>query len=410
MFFFFFFFEDDIINLIESSLSGDEILESGEIQQDYGYDLFLPNGCKKLGFPIRTALAIKRRLAPGIVSISIQDAINLMGIREIEQYVVLYDETDAASLQIKIPQILYNRFYLISGAELKLRAGDNLSQPQTKDWKVERTDRLTKIKNALQFAPNTLFVGAGLSCSLGVPGWESLLTQLSKKMKLEPRSFADLTEDSRKNSLLLARYLKNVAKSRKRRMVTFLRTILYGKGISTTSDFFDAVMNLIQGRKFEEIITYNFDNYLETALSANGIKNNSVDCQSRRMKNYLPVLHVHGMIHPTDKTFDKNVVLAEDEYHELYRDSYHWANVAQLYALTHTTCLFVGLSMTDPSLRRLLDIANKQGSGNVEHYAFLCRDEYKNHRETEEVFSQMGVGIIWCENKEDVAVQVGRLT
>lgn len=407
---FFFFFEDDIIDLIKSSLSSDEALESVEGQRDYGYDFFLPLGCKKLGFPNRTALEIKKRLAPGTVSTSILTAIDLVAIRDIERYVVLYDEADAASLRIRIPQILYNKFDLISVAEFKLRVGDNLSLPQIKNWKIERTDRLEKIKSSLQFAPNSLFVGAGLSCSLGAPDWEALLTQLTNKMKLEPGSYEDIAEDSKKNSLLVARYLKNIAKSRKRRMVTYLRSILYKKRISATSAFLNAVIDLIKRWRFEEIITYNFDNYLESALLANGIKNNSVDCQSRRIKNYLPVLHVHGMIHPTDKTFDKNVVLAEDEYHELYRDSYHWANVAQLYALTHTTCLFVGLSMTDPSLRRLLDIANKQGSGNVEHYAFLRRDEFKNHRETEEIFSQMGVGIIWCENKEDVAVQVARLS
>lgn len=115
------------------------------------------------------------------------------------------------------------------------------------------------------------------------------------------------------------------------------------------------------------------------------------------------------MIHPEDTDYDKNVVLSEDEYHNLYRDSYHWANVAQLYAFTHTKCIFVGLSMTDPSLRRLLDIAYHQGSGDADHYAFLIRTEFDCHKETEEVFSQMGVNIIWCEDRDDLPRQIMRV-
>lgn len=410
MFFFFFFFFDDIKQLIESSLSEGEAIETVvDDKEDAEFDLFLPGGCKKLGFPQKTALQLKRRLAPGDVSMSVQNAISLVVQNRIEQFVVLYEESDAASLYYKIPQVLYNKFVFLSWAELKSRAG-NLAISSPKDWKQEREERLDTLRNELRYAPNTLMVGAGLSCSLGCDDWKSLLDDLAKRLKFETSVYEDIAADSDHNNLLFARYLKSIAKAKKKRMVTNLRPILYKNGISSSSPFLDAVVALIKNKLFKEVITYNFDNYLEAALTANGIQNKSLDCQSRSIKNYLPVLHVHGMIHPTDKTYDKNVVLSEDEYHDLYRDSYHWANVAQLYALTHTTCVFVGLSMKDPSLRRLLDIASKQGSGNIEHYAFLRRDEYNNHREAEEIFSQMGVGIIWCESKEDIAVQIEKLS
>ena len=138
--------------------------------------------------------------------------------------------------------------------------------------------------------------------------------------------------------------------------------------------------------------------------------NTPINGLNRRVKNAIPVMHVHGLIHPTDKDFDDSVVLSEEEYHRLYSDSYHWANVAQLYALTHTTCIFIGLSMTDPSLRRLLDIAYQQGSKDVDHYAFLIRKEFDCHKETENLFSQMGVNIIWCEDRDDVPKQIMRVT
>ena len=170
----------------------------------------------------------------------------------------------------------------------------------------------------------------------------------------------------------------------------------------------DAVIEMLKLNQIGEIITYNYDTLLEQRMTQEEIKNSSIDGQNRKVRNTIPVMHVHGLIHPNDTGFDCNVVLSEDDYHHLYSDSYHWANVAQLWALTHTTCIFVGLSMTDPSLRRLLDIAYKQGSQDVEHYAFFIRTEFECHKETEEIFSQMGVNIIWCEDRDDVAKQILR--
>ena len=166
---------------------------------------------------------------------------------------------------------------------------------------------------------------------------------------------------------------------------------------------------LLKLNRIAEVVTYNYDTLLEQRMTREEVMNTSVDGKNRRVKNAIPVMHVHGVIDPKDETFDNGVVLSEDEYHQLYSDSYHWANVAQLYALTHTTSIFVGLSMTDPSLRRLLDIAYQQGSQDVDHYAFLIRSEFDCHKETEAVFSQMGVNIIWCEDRDDVPRQIMRV-
>lgn len=406
--FFFFFFEDDILHLIESLLNESETLERGSFSEDYGYDYFLPNGCKELALPPRTALQIKKRLAPGIVSIAIRDAIKLVSRKnDVEMCVVIYYESDDASLRFILPDVLEKKFRVISGPELLIQHGST-ETISNNDWKEERSLRLEKAGAAIHYAPNTLFIGAGLSCGLGLPNWDSLLSMLASKLHTSIPIKSILT-DSRGDNLVAARYLTNAANKQDNDIVAELRTILYPDYRPARSIFMDSVIKLIDNVGFEEIITYNYDNYLEEALEKRGIGVTSIDRENRRIKNYLPVLHVHGIVHPDDKSFDKNVVLAEEQYHELYKDSFHWANIAQLYALTHTTCLFLGLSMSDPSLRRLLDIASKQGSGNVEHYAFLLRDEYQNHRAAEEIFGQMGVGIIWCDGREDVAVQVLRL-
>ena len=74
MFFFFFFFEQSAIDIIEQALQGDESLVAGEIEEEYAYDYFLPNGCKSLGLPPKTALEVKKELVPGVYSILFSDA------------------------------------------------------------------------------------------------------------------------------------------------------------------------------------------------------------------------------------------------------------------------------------------------------------------------------------------------
>jgi hypothetical protein len=49
------------------------------------------------------------------------------------------------------------------------------------------------------------------------------------------------------------------------------------------------------------------------------------------------------------------LVFTEDDYHGLTTSIFHWALTAIVHHLRHNTVLFIGLSMLDPNLRRLLD-------------------------------------------------------
>ena len=406
---FIFFFEQDAIDLIEQALLGDETLVVGEIRKDFAFDYILPEGCMKLGFPPRTAIEIKKQLVPGLQSILINDAKNALKTGEFNLFLVIYEEGQLCPKWIS--EEIKDFVLFLSKEQLIEKASSVGTVFKQKGWKDERDLRIGKLRNEIREGQNTLFVGAGLSVSLGVPGWDRLLRELAKCLKSIdggiPR-FDSVQKDSHGSHLIAARYLQDTMNREKLSLVAEIRKLLY-QNTHLDSDFLDAVIELLKLNRIGEIITYNYDTLLEQRMTKDEIRNMPVDGQNKRVKNKLPVMHVHGVIHPEDTGCDKNVVLSEDEYHQLYRDSYHWANVAQLYALTHTTCVFVGLSMTDPSLRRLLDIAYLQGSGDVDHYAFLIREEYSCHKETEELFSQMGVNIIWCEDRDDVPQQIMRI-
>ena len=409
MFFFFFFFEQDAIDFIRQSLSDDETLEVGEIKDSFAYDYYLHKGCRKLGLPERTAIEIKKNLAPGLLSVLMSDAQKAYQTKAFNHFLVIYEKGKVD--QKCIPDDIKGFVSFLSKETIEAKVPSiGLKQTQA-DWKSDRDLRIGKLRNEIQQGQNSLFVGAGLSCSLGVPNWLQLLKSIHGSIRRKDESFPDyrsIKNDSNGSYLIAARFLSEASDKNKLSLISGIRKQLYRRH-QLKSKLMDAVIELLKLNRIGEIISYNYDTLLEQRMTSEKIMNTSVDGKNRRVKNAIPVMHVHGVIDPKDSTFNSGVVLSEDEYHQLYRDSYHWANVAQLYALTHTTCIFVGLSMSDPSLRRLLDIAYQQGSQDVDHYAFLIRTKFKCHKETENIFSQMGVNIIWCEDLEDVPRQIRRI-
>jgi hypothetical protein len=407
---FFFFFEQDAIDLLKQALQGEELLEVGQIEADYAYDYYLPKGCKTLGLPGNTAIEVKRNLAPGLFSILLSDAERAYMTGRFKHFLILYEE--GVVYLDWIPERIKGFVSFLSKEQLRAKLPDYaLAVSRLDGWREQRSMRIARLRNVFQQGQASLFVGAGLSSSLGVPGWGKLLKGLNDKVRKRADGhpgYKSIKNDSNGSYLIAARFLNEAAERNQLSFISEIRKQLYRKK-QLRSSFMDAVIELLKQNRIGEIITYNYDIFLEQRMTEEEILNTPIDGQNRRVRNAIPVMHVHGLIHPEDAGFDNGVVLSEEAYHRLYQDSYHWANVAQLYALTHTTCIFVGLSMTDPSLRRLLDIAYQQGSKDAEHYAFLIRPEFDCHKETEGILSQMGVNTIWCEDRDDVPRQIMRL-
>lgn len=136
----------------------------------------------------------------------------------------------------------------------------------------------------------------------------------------------------------------------------------------------------------------------------------------------LGVYHVHGFL-PQDKE-DYNdlgntlLVFSEDGYHKLMLDPYNWANISQLNFMVNNTCLFIGLSMTDPNMRRLLEIAaqKKYDDDLCQHYVIMRRFKINNSGKSasikrfenvneslqEDFFKSLGVNVIWVNDYDEI--------
>lgn len=404
--YFFFYFIDEVESFLEKSLDPllGETCEREKVLGSVRVDFYLPLGCRKLNYPPCSVIEAVNILRSGSVYHARRNVEKIRLEYDIRGYYLFCEEIVPEYIPIRSSEYVDDIVVVVAFRELesiKKKIFEN------DDYWLDRQKRvLANAYASFAMGRNTLVLGAGVSKSLGLPLWDELLQGLLDSLKdrrvLSINDKSACLDDSSGSSLIKARYLKSFYTDAKLSMVSDIRKVLY-KEIGNNRRLINAIVSLIETKKVETVITYNFDDLLEDALQKKGISNTPVDRTNRPIPGSIPILHTHGFIpRETDKSYDSNVVLSEDEYHSLYMDSFHWANVEQLHALTQTTCFFIGLSLKDPSLRRLLDIASMKGSGNAEHYAFLPRYEYKQPTKAEILYYKMGINVIWFEDVHDL--------
>ena len=357
-------------------------------------DLYSKDGIPSMDLKGETVIEVKKNLSYAIVK-ETEVLYNTHGAYY--NVVVVFFESSLPSTPLSENK-LGKRLIYISFDELK---GKKRLQKKEKafyaakakngDWKEEREAIVKNVQEVVKQGNNVLFLGAGVSASAKMPSWDELLKGLMGEAKQldEPtlEAFKELNshvyEECGNSNLIMGRYLQTAIKlyDDKADFAEKIQTYLYNE--NDTSELLKVLAHIVQQKKVNEVITYNFDDLLEENLIKLNLTD-SVDFTSIakdaeiKGHNTLPIYHVHGII-PRKGSVD-TVVFSEEEYHKVYQDSYHWSNVEQLHALSRMHCFFVGLSMNDPNLRRLLDIAQRMNRSNGDcHYAFLKRVQLEKY-------------------------------
>ncbi|MBF4508614.1 SIR2 family protein [Flavobacterium sp. JLP] len=340
------------------------------------------------------------------------------------------------------------------------------------DWKDEREKIILSLIETFKNKQFALFLGAGVSSSAGMPNWNKLLNSLfvsyltNEFDKSKNISDDDITEIvdrlnqvDEQSALMAARYLRKGLSKQQVNDDTFVSTItnslyeLRDKSREENSTLLTSITNICMprqnGARIRSVVTYNFDDLLEKNLSQKSIKHHSIYTDNENpSSDELPIYHVHGFL-PEDRSLyaslDKTtLVFSEEGYHHIYSDPYHWSNLIQLYNLKENNCLMIGLSMTDPNLRRLLDISAKNSELN-RHFVFmnrLSKDKFiydtiddkddngikiknkiqklenlesaelflkRHHKLNEEIMKELSVNVIWYEDYEEIPEILARL-
>lgn len=314
---------------------------------------------------------------------------------------------------------------------------DAISLRQNEKEREKNKDNLIeKLKIAYKREDVVLFLGAGVSIEAGIPLWSELIKKLLIQMINNKSKDSKLTKDQ-------IEILNKLAYSNKEdsplTQVRYIRTafeqpdyyelvhkVLYESKKKLNTKLLNSIVDICTPRRHhmgvQSVITYNFDDVFESGLKKKKIEYNVV-YREADISDYdcLNIYHVHGYL-PTQLgeiiNNDMNLIFSEEDYHKVYRDAYCWSNITQLNAFRDNTCFFIGCSLTDPNLRRLLDVAARQGEM-PRHFAIMKKNNIKvgsdnieqnlidiyekidmNIRES--YFRSIGLNIIWINDFEEI--------
>lgn len=282
-----------------------------------------------------------------------------------------------------------------------------------------RAPKIQRLRETLRRGRLTLVCGAGTSVGAGVPAWGDLLVRLLKQMmiriskthpvQLPENAAEDFKRRHGESSLILGKYLKN---NLGRDFSRAMREALYASA-PKLSPLIESVVNLSRpqrdGKPLDSIITFNFDGLIEEALSESNISNKAIFSEAiQHESDEIPIYHVHGFLPRAGEiSDDTDLVFSEDAYHSQFIDPFSWSNLILLNKLTQTTCLFVGVSLTDPNMRRLLDVAwRKNPEKHLSHVIVKKTVRYSDGDFLDEVSqlleeqdaNALGLDVLWIDD------------
>ena len=257
---------------------------------------------------------------------------------------------------------------------------------------------IAELKNASNFGQLTLYLGAGVSQASGLPGWEELIVSLYYQTLRDDELEYDLfafpnylyaiaegrLQKSKEPLDVIVRRCKGMYHDDRTTFLRNLRTILYrslGMDQNNQLDFTiseraqrtlleknSTLQSIIELCKVSNpgikgvrsVISYNYDNLLETALKGN--KECAPIWRKINRRSYLKyqfIMYMATSLSRLPISREEEIILSEQQYNMMSQNAYYWGNIVQMNQLSTSTGLMIGLSLTDKNMRRILDAVQK---------------------------------------------------
>ena len=254
----------------------------------------------------------------------------------------------------------------------------------------------------------TLVFGAGVNIDYGVYDWKSLISNLNNRYYENNISLMNEISHYVGNELFVkGKVLKtsgfDVYKELNKEIYLYKEIRSFDDSSST---LYDCVSFIIKNPNID-VITYNYDTNLEYLCKKRGVRYNTVydDNSFISKEAIVSIFHVHGLL-PFEKynesKFTDSLIFNESEYFYLYNNPYSWNISKQLHDFTFNNCIFIGISMTDPNMKRLLELSRNYLKFN---FIFLKREkgiDSKTYRDVTNYLFTYDLITIWIDDYKEI--------
>jgi SIR2-like domain len=305
-----------------------------------------------------------------------------------------------------------------------------------------------------------LVLGSGISVGSGLPNWSGLLKRVAEGVagSVEPEFFKQLRcsdfglpvvasileERSSDRQELIERvrealyrdfpfFPSGVTEDDRPRLVHHVHTqnpTLRAVGSLCASN--RGTNDFTPNRKIHAVVTFNLDALLQAYVRARYGKRllRTVERPSASSNpEKISIYHMHGLLRfdrkahdPTKEAADA-VVLTEQDYFNFFNNPMSLFNYTFMYLLREFSCLFIGLSMQDENIRRLLHFSKferlrgyeSEGLGApvpdklIRHFAVLRQASPAVDDALEESLRPLGTTVLWIRDYAEIPSQLQKL-
>jgi len=189
-----------------------------------------------------------------------------------------------------------------------------------------------------------------------------------------------------------------------------------------------------RNRKVKAIVNFNVDAVFREYVQARYRRAlvRTIERPSKEPdRDRVSVYYMHGFLRfdekaddPTKEASDK-LVLAEHEYFDFFNNPTGLFNHTFLYLMREHRCVFIGLSMHDYNIRRLLHYSTKERvqayvdegksvavgkSKSLRHFAILKRHESDSvNIAVERSLEELGTRVLWITSFAEIPEQLGKM-
>jgi NAD-dependent SIR2 family protein deacetylase len=233
------------------------------------------------------------------------------------------------------------------------------------------------------------FIGAGISASCGLPDWINLRKNIKNEL-LKRNPYITFTEEN----------VEDIARNEFNKEFNFV----VAKALYENNDIIISnQIRFLAKSGIDRFVSFNFDDLLEEAINAEMIEHRVILNGEKFNSNYqgLLVFHPHGFLerHSNQQECNwDNIVISKNDYEKLYNDHYCLTNLLQLSILINKSVLFVGMSLNDPNIFRLLQTSWDLGARHWHTAIMRTRETKSENIEIAKRLRGCGVDPLWVND------------